>query len=1534
MNDLDAYANHPAAAGIVTASLDEVATDQGAVGMGDFLFKEVPLYISSGLGQTWNGIGTLGNLVIPFADPFKTDVKGNWLLGDTYAGKYYEKHKDRVDTVGFVGSALIPSSIGLKGLKALQAYGKVDDALAPSVGLLTNQAADAYLSRAAAAVARGESSLKYTSAAAGAKGVQFGLEAMAAETVTFAALSQSPIYDDINDVGDFISSVATVGGILGGISGAYNLARRNHIGFQSAALGRQTTIAEMQDVVAGARSDATYFAHNSPNAGRGFDYDENLYSSTSANNLRIGKSSSDIVGTPTAAPALPGQKPTPIWRAGDDVTVAYRAEMRPVTNPFVKGSAEYAALETTLAADRRAAETTLKSYKAEAIAALTPTAGDIRVALQEGLDAMPQLVRDRALNAAKRVQRATVAGNANKYTMFMDLATGELAQKAQVLAHDMGTVKATLKNVTYGDKTVTFTSTNLDSLASRTVDEHNVAYLWAQEQVKADSKNLFFTKEIAKDNLPLLEAMYAQKGGFLVAGRNTPLMGQEALDYLIAAKKEAGVRLLKADPTMGQAELKARLNAGTDFILGKYKTIDGNVINATDFTKPSKVEILYDINSRAKNIWEVKGATFQDLRIRAMEETNSRVAQHLLGESFATLPHFDFRHIADTDSLGGKFLQADATLKTAESVASYVGGLMQKFTTDMSNARRSTMGATDRLLLAKGARSAEMAELAAIVRRVTSSKENLYLRGDRIVNGAGDVILIPQSRDVLEWLTNYSTAQKKIAEKKIIGQRAIGRRGFDPDSLYFAPPFATELKFRNFVVDSTTGNVGMVWANTADELAKKTRLISTEFPDTYKIYTEKDVVAYKKLIGEYDNALDTRGYMAVNDLLMSKGVMSDMLPTSNPHDFLNQIHSRMARQEKDIVHRVVQLKYGQQLREATDFVETTGRTDSDASKLYRILTNSTDTESAWAKFQQATVSAIDSVAMHGWNLAQEAFAKNKGIDALEAHAIATQHGTDVFSSPHLWNLSGMRTWSGATVKAVHEANAFIRLMQLGIDVMQGLIQIAGFPILGVPVIREAMRQGDTTAWSKVLHKGMRDVITKESRDEVTKRAIKAGLIPEDILAYHDLLDAHANLVGAASNAEAARLAGGIKAKTVKLMDKLQTPTALAERFTGVYAYRLGELAAEASNITDDVAKAAYAATFARKVIGNYVMAQRPLAFQGVLGSAVGLFQTYQGTYFQQAAKLTRSPDSLKSLGMMAALQGSIFGLQSLPLFEAANYAVLGQWRDDKSTDAKNLLANLPEIPILGEVGDAVLYGGLSSALGTALWTRGDANPRLPMSGELWNPAALPQIQFATRTLEAMGQWVDSMANGGDLGISTAEAIASANLSRPLTGLAEIASGVRTTRQGLLAATVEQDLLSLSTAMRIAGAKPMHEAIAVTEAYKAGVVQAKEQAELNDVAYALRSRFLADPEESLDAEVIREYAKKYVEYGGNPQGFSRWYVGQLSKATVPRAKALADKVAKEPWAQYYQNVSGVEHLSEVNAPKAEEVKAAVKAALAE
>ena len=343
---------------------------------------------------------------------------------------------------------------------------------------------------------------------------------------------------------------------------------------------------------------------------------------------------------------------------------------------------------------------------------------------------------------------------------------------------------------------------------------------------------------------------------------------------------------------------------------------------------------------------------------------------------------------------------------------------------------------------------------------------------------------------------------------------------------------------------------------------------------------------------------------------------------------------------------------------------------------------------------------------------------------------------------------------------------------------------------------------------------------------------------------------------------------------------------------------------------------AYISIFTNRVQGNYLASQRPIMFQGTLGSAVGLFQTYQFNLFQQLFRHIENRD-LKTLAVMGGLQGTIFGLNGLPMFDAINTQLIGNASiNEKHADAYSYAVQAAGKPI----GDWLMYGTASafplfSEQAPALWTRGDLNPRsafiLPVS-----PMDVPAVQGSLKVATALINTGKQILQGADVSTALLHGLEHNGLNRPLAGLAQVLKGNATTAKGdLISAAADWD--SISTASRILGAKPMDESIALTQMYRSSAYQAVDKLRVDQLGTQIKNKIRSGDE--ITSEDWLDFQGKYAASGGRIQGFTqavqRWdkaanvsVVNSLMKHTQTTAgQRMVEIMGGDPLQDYRNQV---------------------------
>ena len=203
----------------VTLAADSTDLKAGPLSrIGDAVTKGIPAAALSGGLSIYNTFQNYtGGDAVETAD-FIQKTDADW-------GDYYKQHTDAVDMVGFVGTSLIPGTIGVKALKLArsgQALGSVGRALN-----LTASRKNYYLEQAMKEVATDGGTIKSILSANRAR--QLGWEAAdqalmstAFELAVAGTMNDSPVFDG-DTVKDFAWNVALgtgIGGVVGGALGS------------------------------------------------------------------------------------------------------------------------------------------------------------------------------------------------------------------------------------------------------------------------------------------------------------------------------------------------------------------------------------------------------------------------------------------------------------------------------------------------------------------------------------------------------------------------------------------------------------------------------------------------------------------------------------------------------------------------------------------------------------------------------------------------------------------------------------------------------------------------------------------------------------------------------------------------------------------------------------------------------------------------------------------------------------------------------------------------------------------------------------------------------------------------------------------------------------------------------------------------------------------------------------------------------------------------------------------------------------------
>ena len=307
---------------------------------------------------------------------------------------------------------------------------------------------------------------------------------------------------------------------------------------------------------------------------------------------------------------------------------------------------------------------------------------------------------------------------------------------------------------------------------------------------------------------------------------------------------------------------------------------------------------------------------------------------------------------------------------------------------------------------------------------------------------------------------------------------------------------------------------------------------------------------------------------------------------------------------------------------------------------------------------------------------------------------------------------------------------------------------------------------------------------------------------------------------------------------------------------------------------DDVGVTIFARDFMDKAVGNFHAPQRPVFFQGTLGVALGLFQTYSLTLGQSIYRHLELKN-YKVLGKAMLTQSSIFGTGSLPGFNAVSNLIGEHYSDehvDLTTGAYRALQD--------NVAESVLYG-LPSQLGIGTHTRGDSNFRLP------GYEGIVAVNFAKQVTTAVQQVADSIGQQDkSIPQAFAEALSLQNMSRPLARGAELAMGQSVTRRGNTVQAPEEVWTLAGVFARILATRPLEEIKLRDAEHLRSFYGSIDSENRRELLGDLKTRIRAG---TLDDAAIAEASDRYLRMGGTPTGW---------RSAVRTALAQEESTGKE------------------------------------
>jgi len=762
----------------------------------------------------------------------------------------------------------------------------------------------------------------------------------------------------------------------------------------------------------------------------------------------------------------------------------------------------------------------------------------------------------------------------------------------------------------------------------------------------------------------------------------------------------------------------------------------------------------------------------------------------------------------------------------------------------------------------------------------------------------------------------------------------------DPEVYRPIRPNLKEYQHFAFVKDNRvtgSGHTTMLHAASPEKLDELVNTVRAKSPE-YQIVTKGMSDDWFKAHGEYEYSRSlNENYLDAN--LANRGIFSEFYTKTDPQKIVNDILQQHLREDRTMATELMRLKN----EAAFSWLE-------DASKRFSDISGSTFTGTSLSRLEREgknpyldyiktglNVSKIseypllynfnrtlDQAVSRGVAKVRDLWAAAKDPVDLESinKVLAEQGMNTAYSSAAEVLLANHTAPRGELTKFVRRANSILSTLTLGLDPINALNNALGANLLRtteLTQITDAIKAGNSEiagqlatltkvrvpgtddlvlAPSKLMAKAMR-AFTHEPKDSEIMQYLKdLGVLRGPTEQFRSILDDF-TLQGTetASDLNSRISRAFAKAKALRETGQKYSGNELSEEFnrfvSGYSMMQLTDLAEKAGLMTHQEA-GVYISTFVNRVEGNIIASQRPLVFQGPIGQAIGLFQSYQFNLMQQMFRYV-SEGTKKDAAMLLGLQGTFYGLAGLPAFQFINQHVIG----NLSGNTNHIDAYDAVLGIAGkEAGEFVLYGVPSNILQWNLYTRGDINPRqvtvLPTS-----IADIPFVGAYAKFFGSVKESVTKIAGGAPVWESLLQGIEHNGLSRPLSGIAQTLQA--TGPDGLVYSTSNQgtilfsnDLFSWATATRMAGARPLDEAVVNDAVYRVQSYRQANSDKMTKLAETVKAAVISGNQPSDDA--ISAFAAKYAEAGGKQVQFNQWFMKQYKNANTPESIRISQQLS--------------------------------------
>lgn len=766
-------------------------------------------------------------------------------------------------------------------------------------------------------------------------------------------------------------------------------------------------------------------------------------------------------------------------------------------------------------------------------------------------------------------------------------------------------------------------------------------------------------------------------------------------------------------------------------------------------------------------------------------------------------------------------------------------------------------------------------------------------------------------------------------------------------------PNPNDYPFFAFVKDQKVtgaGHTTMIHASTEAELKRLVDQVPTD--QGYKVIYKDQAEEYYKARGEFEYSR-TLNENYVDSDLKSRGINSQFYTKTDPQKIVNDILQHHTRADDVTAVELVRMKY----QPAFDWLEDQGRqfTTIESSRYGSALSNVekfgknpytdyTKTALDVSKASEYTllysanraldkaVSSVYGSISKVWDRAKTPAQLDEINNILESHGINSAYNnaaTDALvnhTAPkavlskfirssntilakfvlQLDPLNALNNAIGANILRSTEITQLTRAINQGNSELSG--QLAGLSKINLPGVEGQQ----VLAPTKLLQRAISNFIKDDGT--LLKQYQSEGLVKDTLNQFRDMMDDF-TLRGTESVSDLdRRITNGFQRAKQLGSDAIATGEKITgnrfaeqmNRFLSANVmHQLTELG-EAHGLMSAAESRAYRNTFVNRVEGNTIASQRPVMFQGPIGQALGLFQSYQFNLMQQLFRYVGEGTG-KDAAMLLGLQGTLYGINGLPAFNAINTHVIGNLSGNKNhTDLYDATYG-----IAGKTaGDFLMYGIPSSIIQTNIYSRGDINPRslTIIPNQIKD---IPIVSAYTKLFSSLYNTVSKVQGGGNLWESILQGVEHNGISRPLAGLAQDLQA--TTGNGVVFSTSSKgsiigtnDFMSFATLSRLAGGRPLDEAIINDGIYRIAAYEASQKAAHDKLVAAVKTTGIQGQE--ADSSSVEKFAASYAASGGKQGQFNKFMLNAYKGANTSQSQRILGQL-QNPFNQKMQILMG-------------------------